>query len=153
MLTDIACMGRARAECVDPSAEQRPVAVISLTDSATPANLAPGFWDVLHIDCSNPGTDHARATSLSVEDAEEILRFVDQANEAQPSMRLIVHCEFGLSRSVAVAGFVGEMLRLPVRFAEYERGAKPRGSEHVRELLEEAAGIVNATPAARRLRP
>ncbi|QHE83388.1 dual specificity protein phosphatase family protein [Hydrogenophaga sp. BPS33] len=47
-------------------------------------------------------------------DAQRIVEFVSTHHEAPEEMRLVVHCQSGISRSAAVAKWVGEFHRIPL---------------------------------------
>lgn len=47
-------------------------------------------------------------------DAQSIVEFIDRHHVAHEEVRLIVHCRGGVSRSAAVAKWVGEVYRVPM---------------------------------------
>jgi rhodanese-related sulfurtransferase len=74
------------------------------TPGAEPADLSPNFREVLRLYFHDlggfPEPWPADAEQLTAEQAESIVQFALRHRQAQ---RLIVHCEAGISRSVAVA--------------------------------------------------
>jgi hypothetical protein len=79
-------------------------AIISITDPGLePAQLV-AFGNMLRLQfCDN---DVCGPRSMQPEDAMRILRFARQHRE----LELFVHCEHGMSRSPAVANFLGRWL-------------------------------------------
>ncbi|WP_137921456.1 dual specificity protein phosphatase family protein [Hydrogenophaga sp. 2FB] len=82
--------------------------------------------------------DEDKAPELS--DAKRIVEFIDKYRDAPEEVRLIVHCQGGVSRSAAVAKWAGEFYRVPLPQVgdgiHLLEGANPR----VIRLLAKAAG-------------
>lgn len=100
---------RERAE----SLTARPdIAVISITDPGTPeARLDPAFTDVLRLAFYDavPADEYLPAPIPGMFDhlmARRISNFVREIHATPRNTSVIVHCEYGVSRSAAVALFV-----------------------------------------------
>ena len=88
------------------------MAVISITDPGTPAaKLDPLFRHILRLSFFDavPADDYLPAPMPGLFDhrmARKISDFVGELHSAPFEMSVVVHCEFGISRSAAVALFV-----------------------------------------------
>lgn len=88
------------------------MAVISITDPGTPeAQLDPAFADVLRLSFYDavPADEFLPAPIPGMFDhlmARRIGNFVREMHAAPRDISVIVHCEYGVSRSAAVALFV-----------------------------------------------
>ena len=108
-ITKLGFTSRLRAEALAPNAQ---TAVISITDPGTPeATLASGFRDVLRLAFFDavPADEYLPAPLPGLFDhrmARQIGDFVGQLQAAADDIAVIVHCEYGVSRSAAVALFI-----------------------------------------------
>lgn len=106
------------------------MAVISITDPTTPeARLDPLFRHVLRLSFFDavpadefqpplPG-QFDRATARRIDD------FVRELQAAPFAMSVMVHCEYGVSRSAAVALFVEAVSGAPLEAREFTYEANP----------------------------
>jgi predicted protein tyrosine phosphatase len=100
-------------------------AVISITDPTTPeAQLDPLFRHVQRLAFFDavPADDYLPAPMPGLFDyhmAQQISAFVEELHSAPVDMSLIVHCEFGVSRSAAVALFASALTGAPLKAREY----------------------------------
>ena len=96
------------------------MAVISITDPGTPdANLCAEFKDVLRLSFydAQPADEYLPAPMPGMFDhlmARQIGNFVQELRSDPNDISVMVHCEYGVSRSAAVALFV-EALMTPTR--------------------------------------
>lgn len=106
------------------------MAVISITDPTTPlARLDPLFRHVLRLSFFDavpadeyqpelPGLfNHAQAKSID--------DFVSELHAAPFELSVMVHCEYGVSRSAAVALFVAARVDAPLEAREFTYEANP----------------------------
>ena len=113
------------------------MAVISITDPTTPeAKLDPLFRHVLRLSFFDavpadeympalPGLfDHRMAAQIST--------FIDELHAAPFEISLMVHCEYGVSRSAAVALFAEALTGAPLEAREFTYEA----NQWVLDLLE-----------------
>lgn len=107
------------------------MAVISITDPGTPeASLDPAFRHVLRLSFYDaiPADDFASAAMPGLFNppmARTVSEFVQAMHHAPFDISLMVHCEYGVSRSAAVALFVEAYARAPLEAREYTYDANP----------------------------
>lgn len=100
-------------------------AVISITDPGTPpAKLRGHFKDILRISFFDavPADEFLPAPLPGLFDhrmARKITQFVEQLKKAPEELSIIVHCEYGVSRSAAVALFTSAYSGAPLNAREY----------------------------------
>lgn len=106
------------------------MAVISITDPTTPeARLDPQFRHVLRLAFFDaqpadpftpplPGLFDRRL-------AERIVRFIKELHRAPFEISLLVHCEYGVSRSAAVALFAEAYTKAPLEARQFAYEANP----------------------------
>lgn len=100
-------------------------AVISITDPGTPpAKLKGHFKDILRLAFYDavPAEEFLPAPMPGLFDhrmARKVTQFVEQMNKAAEDVSIIVHCEFGVSRSAAVALFTSAYAGAPLKAREY----------------------------------
>ncbi len=100
-------------------------AVISITDPTTPeAKLDPLFRHVQRLSFFDavPADDYLPAPLPGLFDyhmAGQISAFIEELHSAPVDMSLIVHCEYGVSRSAAVALFASALTGAPLKAREY----------------------------------
>ncbi|HEX6734432.1 MAG TPA: hypothetical protein VF096_06440 [Azonexus sp.] len=106
------------------------MAVISITDPTTPeAKLDPlfrhvlrlSFFDALPADEFMPPLPGLFDLSM----ARQIDAFVGELQAAPFSISMMVHCEYGVSRSAAVALFVEALTGAPLAAREFTYEANP----------------------------
>ena len=101
------------------------VAVISITDPGSDeAVLDPAFLDVLRLSFFDavPADEYLPAPLPGMFDhlmARQIGDFVGQLHAAPAAVSVVVHCEYGVSRSAAVALFVEAYSGAPLTAREY----------------------------------
>lgn len=101
------------------------MAVISITDPTTPeAKLDPLFRHVLRLSFFDavPADDYLPAPLPGLFDhrmAGQICTFIDELHAAPFEMSLMVHCEYGVSRSAAVALFAEARTGAPLDAREF----------------------------------
>jgi predicted protein tyrosine phosphatase len=101
------------------------MAVISITDPGTPeAHLDPAFTDVLRLSFYDavPADEYLPAPIPGMFDhlmARRISNFVREMHAAPRDISVIVHCEYGVSRSAAVALFVEAFSGAPLTAREF----------------------------------
>ena len=115
------------------------MAVISITDPGTPeAKLDPQFRHILRLSFFDaipadpfmpplPGLFERRH-------AQRIDRFVKELHEAPFDISVMVHCEYGVSRSAAVALFVEAFSGAPLEAREFTYEANPWVIDQLLEL-------------------
>ncbi len=106
------------------------MAVISITDPTTPeARLDPLFRHVLRLsffDAVPADEFQPLLPGLFSRDlARQIDRFVEEIHQAPFAMSMMVHCEYGVSRSAAVALFVAALTDAPLEAREFTYEANP----------------------------
>lgn len=107
------------------------MAVISITDPTTPeANLNPLFRHVLRLSFFDalPADEFLPAPMPGLFDhvmAQRIDDFIGELHEAPFEMSLMVHCEYGVSRSAAVALFAEARSGAPLEAREFTYEANP----------------------------
>lgn len=107
------------------------MAVISITDPGTPdARLDPLFQHVLRISFfdAQPADEFLPAPLPGLFDhsmARKISQFVSELHAAPFEISVMVHCEFGVSRSAAVALFVEAYSGAPLAAREFAYEANP----------------------------
>lgn len=106
------------------------MAVISITDPGTPeARLDPlfhhvlrlSFFDAVPADPFTPALPGLFDRRL----AQRIDRFVGELHAAPFEISVMVHCEYGVSRSAAVALFVEAFSGAPLEAREFAHAANP----------------------------
>ena len=100
------------------------MAVISITDPATPeARLDPLFRHVLRLSFFDavPADEFMPALPglFDLAMARQIRDFVDEIERAPFAMSVMVHCEYSVSRSAAVALFVEACTGAPLAAREF----------------------------------
>ena len=113
---DLLVLSRDEAERYEPRGVE---VCISLGDPrAPPAELAAAFASVLRLTFNDiVGSPADDDILFAADHADEILRFVRQWPDAD---RIVVHCEFGASRSPGVALGLCDAFRWPVADLESE---------------------------------
>jgi len=115
--SDVRFMSRAAAEQM--AASPGTVAVSIFEPGSEPACLREGFRDVLRVafwDVVDPIEQAGiRYEPITPEIASMIVGWLDGWDEHPDSVRLIVHCRAGVSRSAAVARFAAERYGLDIR--------------------------------------
>ena len=111
------------------TAESQPgapgIAVISITDPGSPpAALSPCFGPLLRLAFYDavPADDYLPAPCPGLFDhrmAREVCAFIDRLQAARETYAVLVHCEYGISRSAAVALFVEAACEVPLQAREY----------------------------------
>lgn len=107
------------------------MAVISITDPGSPeARLDPLFHHVLRLSFfdAQPADDYLPAPLPGLFDhrlARRIGDFVGELHAAPFSISMMVHCEYGVSRSAAVALFVEAWTGAPLEAREFTYEANP----------------------------
>ncbi len=101
------------------------MAVISITDPGTPeANLHAQFEHVLRLAFYDalPADDYLPAPMPGLFDyrmARQIATFVEDLDNAADPVSVLVHCEYGVSRSAAVALFIEAYTGAPLISREF----------------------------------
>ncbi len=101
------------------------VAVISITDPGSDeASLDPAFLDILRLSFFDavPADEYLPAPLPGMFDhlmARQIGDFVGQLHAASAEVSVVVHCEYGVSRSAAVALFVSTYAKAPLAAREF----------------------------------
>jgi predicted protein tyrosine phosphatase len=101
------------------------MAVISITDPTTPeAKLDPLFRHVLRLSFFDavPADEYLPAPMPGLFDhhmAALIDAFISELHAAPFEMSLMVHCEFGVSRSAAVALYAAALTEAPLEAREF----------------------------------
>lgn len=106
------------------------MAVISITDPTTPeARLDPLFRHVLRLSFFDAvPADEYQPSLPGLFDrnmARRIVEFVEELHAAPFEMTVMVHCEYGVSRSAAVALFVEAFSGAPLAAREFTYEANP----------------------------
>jgi predicted protein tyrosine phosphatase len=106
------------------------MAVISITDPTTPeARLDPLFRHVLRLsffDAVPADEFQPLLPGLFNRDmARRIDAFAQEIHQAPFAMSMMVHCEYGVSRSAAVALFVASLADAPLEAREFTYEANP----------------------------
>lgn len=121
-ISQVCFTSRLRAEALVANGH---TAVISITDPGTPdANLASGFKDILRLSFFDavPADEYLPAPMPGLFDhlmARRISAFVGVQHADQGDIVVIVHCEYGVSRSAAVALFVEAYAAAPLVAREF----------------------------------
>lgn len=101
------------------------MAVISITDPGSPpAALSPCFGPVLRLAFYDavPADDYLPAPCPGLFDhvmAREVCAFIDRLQAARETYAVLVHCEYGISRSAAVALFIEAACGVPLHAREF----------------------------------
>ena len=115
----------ASRELAESLAGNPEMAVISITDPTTPAaNLSPVFPHVLRLSFFDavPADEYLPAPMPGLFDhhmAKEISRFVQTLIQAPVAYSMLVHCEYGVSRSAAIALFVEALSGAPLSARDF----------------------------------
>ena len=121
-IRQVSFTSRLRAESLAASPY---IAVISITDPGTPeARLDNGFADVLRLAFFDavPADEYLPAALPGLFDhcmARQIGDFVRELHAAPADVSLLVHCEYGVSRSAAVALFAAAHTGAPLAAREF----------------------------------
>lgn len=108
-ITDVFFTSRERAESFAGSPD---TAVISITDPGSrQADLHPLFGPILRLSFYDavPADEYLPAPFPGLFDhqmAREVVDFIAELHNAKADLRVMVHCEYGVSRSAAVALFI-----------------------------------------------
>lgn len=135
-IREISFISRERAEALPGSSGS---AIISITDPGTAAAaLAPTFRKVLRQSFFDaiPADDYIPMPFPGLFDqtmAQAICNFVDELHKDADPLHCIVHCEYGISRSAAVALFIEAYTGAPLNAREFANNA----NEWVASLLAE----------------
>lgn len=103
-----------------------------------PPRLARGWGDVLSMQFDDvvPGEGFGCEEPMTPDDARRISAWIGHWAQARQPVKLLIHCNAGVSRSAAVALWASHALRRPVQGVEGDgRDANP----HVRSLLAQVA--------------
>lgn len=101
------------------------VAVISITDPGSgEASLDPAFLDVLRLSFFDavPADEYLPAPLPGMFDhlmARQIDDFTSRLHAASAEVSVVVHCEYGVSRSAAVALYVSAYAKAPLAAREF----------------------------------
>ncbi len=159
-IRQVSFTSRLRAESLAASSH---IAVISITDPGTPeASLDNGFADVLRLAFFDavPADEYLPAPLPGLFDhgmARQIGDFVRELHAAAANISLLVHCEYGVSRSAAVALFAAAHTGAPLAAREFAYDANHWVVELLSRLYpdlpvdipaEEGASERRATPRA-----
>lgn len=115
----------ASRELAESLAGDRSMAVISITDPGTPeANLHATFQHVLRLSFYDavPADEYLPAPMPGLFDhlmARRIADFVLELHESPFGFSVLVHCEYGVSRSAAVALYVEAYSGAPLKAREF----------------------------------
>lgn len=107
------------------------LAIVSITDPGSPpARLAPLFRHVLRLAFFDavPADEYLPAPLPGMFDhamARHIGDFVGELHAAPFDISVMVHCEYGVSRSAAVALFVAAWSGAPLQAREFAHAANP----------------------------
>ena len=121
-IRQVSFTSRLRAESLAASPH---IAVISITDPGTPeASLDSGFTDVLRLSFFDavPADEYLPAPLPGMFDhvmARQIGDFVRELHAAPADVSLMAHCEYGVSRSAAVALFAAAHAGAPLAAREF----------------------------------
>jgi predicted protein tyrosine phosphatase len=100
-------------------------AVVSITDPGSgEASLDPGFLDVLRLSFFDavPADEYLPAPLPGLFDhlmARQIGEFASQLHALPAEISVVVHCEYGVSRSAAVALFISAYAKAPLAAREF----------------------------------
>lgn len=134
------------------------MAVISITDPGTPAaKLDPLFRHVLRLSFFDamPADEYLPAPLPGLFDrhlARQIGDFVDELHAAPFAISMMVHCEYGVSRSAAVALFVEAYSGAPLAAREFAYEANHWVIDRLGQLYPQAAIEIPAKDDARERR-
>lgn len=134
------------------------MAVISITDPGAPeARLDPAFRHVLRLSFFDamPADEYLPAPLPGLFDramARRIGDFVHELQAAPFEISVMVHCEYGVSRSAAVALFVEAFSGAPLAAREFTYEANPWVVERLAQQYPALAIDIPAAAAARERR-
>ena len=121
-IRQVSYTSRLHAESLTGSSQ---VAVISITDPGSDeASLDPGFLNVLRLSFFDavPADEYLPAPLPGLFDhlmARRVGDFTSQLHAAPAEISVVVHCEYGVSRSAAVALFVSAYAKAPLAACEF----------------------------------
>jgi len=121
-IREISFISRERAESLPGSPD---TAIISITDPGTPpAKLAASFGKVLRLSFLDaiPADDYIPMPFPGLFEsgmAQDICQFIDALQADPEALHCVVHCEFGISRSAAVALFIEAYTQAPLNAREF----------------------------------
>jgi predicted protein tyrosine phosphatase len=121
-ISQVCFTSRLRAEALVANAH---TAVISITDPGSPeATLAAGFKAVLRLAFFDavPADEYLPAPMPGLFNhmmARQIGAFISEQHTASDNIAVVVHCEYGVSRSAAVALFVEAYSSAPLIAREF----------------------------------
>lgn len=121
-IREISFISRERAESLPGGPD---TAIISITDPGTPpAKLASSFRKVLRLSFLDaiPADDYIPMPFPGLFEsgmAQEICEFIDALQADPETLHCVVHCEFGISRSAAVALFIEAYTLAPLNAKEF----------------------------------
>lgn len=122
MIREVSYISRERAESLPGSSG---AAIISITDPGTPpASLAPTFRNILRLSFFDafPADDYIPMPFgglFEAQMAQQICDFIDALHADPDPLHCIVHCEYGISRSAAVALFIEAYTQAPLTAREF----------------------------------
>jgi predicted protein tyrosine phosphatase len=100
--------------------------VISVTQPSEPhASLKPGWRAILRLKFHDTDDEASILAVFSIEQARALVAFVEE--HALGAVGVLVHCHAGVSRSAAIARFIGERYAVESfakRYASYTRHNK-----------------------------
>lgn len=150
-ISQVCFTSRLRAEALVANAH---TAVISITDPGTPeAALSVGFRGVLRLAFFDavPADEYLPAPMQGMFDhrmARQIGTFVSEQHAAAETVVVVVHCEYGVSRSAAVALFVEAYSSAPLIAREFAYDANhwvvDQLSRHYPDLYIEIPSVTEA---------
>lgn len=117
------------------------MAVISITDPRTPpAKLDPRFNEVLRLSFfdAEPADEYLPSPIAGMFDhvmARQIGNFVQKLHATPGHISVMVHCEYGVSRSAAVALFVAAYADAPLAAREFAYAANPWVVDRLAQLF------------------
>lgn len=138
MIKTIRYMARVEAENLrNHLASPTSVAVISVTDPGKPvAAIDISIERILRVSFLDCGNEFNREGigSLNMEQRNHIVDFIRLLHADEREYELVVHCNFGISRSCAIAKFAAVVTSSRVTNADFKGGARP-GSKSLYESL------------------
>lgn len=152
-IRQVSYTSRQKAEALPGSPS---TAVISITDPGTPeADLSPAFQHVLRLSFFDavPADEFLPAPFPGLFDhlmAREISQFVKALHDAAEDYAVLVHCEYGVSRSAAVALFVEAYSGAPLLAREYTSEANQWVVDRLSQVQDVDIDIPLYNPAVER---
>lgn len=139
MISQIDFCSRLEAEAFLQTASPKQFAVVSITDPGQRAPLRGWQGELFRMEFLDviPGEEQAggeSSQSLSLHDAQLLTEYLRELDARKSTVRLLIHCEFGASRSAAVALYAEALTGadLPRRYLAF--GA----NRHVLDVLQAA---------------